>query len=265
LRTIIGSIADLFVPDKYSEENIVAGSLRGYRILVNLKHEKRYWLGAYEHELEWAVKNLELEGRVAYDVGASIGYTTLLLAQAVGKRGRVIAFEPLPENARRLRINIELNGLSQAVRVVERSIMHMDVQIPFLTHKWDAMGRLEEVERKQDVLRERIMVQGETIDHFVYQEGNPGPDFLKIDVEGAEALVLQGAARLLAEARPPMIIELHGPEVAKEVWQILSPMGYSFHALAEGFPEVERIPTDVEPVRLFARSKSQSSKQTSFA
>ncbi len=91
-------------------------------MLVNLKHEKRYWLGAYEPELEWAVKNFELEGRV-------------------------IAFEPLPENARRLRINIELNGLGQSARVVERSIMHKDVQIPFLTHGWDAMGRLEEVER----------------------------------------------------------------------------------------------------------------------
>jgi hypothetical protein len=119
------------------------------------------------------------------------------------------------------------------------------------------MGHVDEVSREPDLLQGKIYVEGETLDHFVFQGENPVPDFLKIDVEGAEALVLQGATRLLAEVRPMMIIELHNPEAAGEVWQIMSSSGYSFFRLEPGFPEAEVQSSFVKAVRVLAKVGAQ--------
>ena len=59
-----------------------------------------------------------LPGQVAYDVGANIGYISILLARSVGENGRVFAFEALPANLERLHHNISLNGMSSRVTVV---------------------------------------------------------------------------------------------------------------------------------------------------
>lgn len=257
LRWFLSSIIDLFVRDRYSLETIVSGNLSGYKIYVNLKHEKRYWLGAYEPELQWAIGNLDLEDCVAYDIGANIGFSTLLLSQAVGEKGKVIAFEPFPENVERLQKNLDLNDMGKLVQVVQRAVMEKNSEVPFLTYERDSMGHIEDVRNAPDLLQGRINVEGETLDHFVFQAGNPPPDFLKIDVEGAEALVLQGATRLLADVRPMMIIELHTQEAAEEVWQIMSPNGYSFFMLEPGFTEVAEAPSVVESVRLIAKFGAQ--------
>jgi FkbM family methyltransferase len=257
LRWILSSIVDLFVRDRYSLETIVSDNLSGYKIYVNLKHEKRYWLGAYEPELQWAIGNLDLENCVAYDIGANIGFSTLLLAQAVGEKGKVIAFEPFPENVERLQKNLDLNDMGKLVQVVQRAVMEKNIEVPFLTYERDSMGHLENVRKERELLQGKINVEGETLDHFVFQAGNPPPDFLKIDVEGAEALVLQGATRLLAEVRPTMIIELHTQEATGEVWQIMSRNGYSFFRLEPRFTEVAEPPSVVESVRLFAKFGAQ--------
>jgi FkbM family methyltransferase len=257
LRWFLSSIVDLFVRDRYSLETIVSGNLSGYKIYVNLKHEKRYWLGTYEPELQWAIGNLGLKDRVAYDIGANIGFSTLLLAQAVGEKGKVFAFEPFPENVERLQKNLDLNDMGKLVQVVQRAVMEKSIEVPFLTYERDSMGHLENVRKERELLQGKINVEGETLDHFVFQAGNLPPDFLKIDVEGAEDLVLQGATRLLAEVRPTMIIELHNQEAAGEVWQIMSSNGYSFFRLEPGFTEVAEAPSIVESVRLFAKFGAQ--------
>jgi FkbM family methyltransferase len=257
LRWLLSSIVDLFVRDRNSLQTVVSGNLSGYKIYVNLKHEKRYWLGAYEPELQWAIGNLSLEDWVIYDVGANIGFSTLLLAQAVGAGGKVIAFEPFPENVERLQKNIDLNDMAHKVQVIQRAVMHKNIKVPFLTYERDSMGHVDEVSREPDLLQGKINVEGETLDHFVFQGENPVPDFLKIDVEGAEALVLQGATRLLAEVRPMMIIELHNPEAAGEVWQIMSSSGYSFFRLEPGFPEAEVQSSFVKAVRVLAKVGAQ--------
>ncbi len=71
--------------------------------------------------LQEAVRKLVKPGEVIYDVGANIGYISLLLAKAAGETGRVYAFEALPENAERWRRNIELNGLDSRVCLIPES------------------------------------------------------------------------------------------------------------------------------------------------
>src|SRR5512141_679281 len=85
---------------------VAGGDLAGSIILIDMQIDKDYWLGTYEPDLQAAVRDLVRPGQVVYDVGANIGYVTLLLARAAGENGKVIAFEALPENAERWHTNI---------------------------------------------------------------------------------------------------------------------------------------------------------------
>ena len=145
LRVFARFVANRFVPGEITEIEISEGPLRGYRLLVDLKSEKRFWLGVYEDDLQEAIGHHVHEGMVAYDVGANIGFTMLLLSQAVGSTGRVIAFEPLPANAKRLRENVAINNLGEQVRVVEKAISDADARLTFHAYEWSGMGHLQGV------------------------------------------------------------------------------------------------------------------------
>jgi len=75
---------------------VAAGGLQGLRLSLDMQTEKDYWLGTYEPELQAAVADLVKPGMQVYDVGANIGYVSLLLARRVGAAGHVYAFEALP-------------------------------------------------------------------------------------------------------------------------------------------------------------------------
>jgi FkbM family methyltransferase len=253
LRVIGRFLANRFVPEEITEIEISEGPLKGYRLLVDLKSEKRFWLGMYEDDLQEAFRNYVHEGMVAYDVGANIGFTTLLLTQAVGPMGQVIAFEPLPINARRLRENITLNQLEKKVHVVEKAISDTDAIVSFLAYQWSGMGHLQGVRDTNSHPLEIVDVVATTLDDFVYSKGNPQPDFIKIDVEGAEANVLRGAQRLIAEVKPLMILELHSSQAAEEVREILSGMGYRMYDLKGSFVDLRSISISNEPIRVLTR------------
>lgn len=65
-----------------------------------------------------------------------------------------------------------------------------------------------------------------TLDLFVFEQSNPAPDLLKIDVEGAEALVIQGGLRTLNSYSPTLLIEIHGPRNAQKLWRLLQSLNY---------------------------------------
>ena len=101
---------------------VAGGDLAGYSILLDMQIDKDYWLGTYEPELQEAVRKLVKPGEVIYDVGANIGYVSLLLAKAAGETGKVYAFEALPENAERWRKNMELNGMDSRLCLIPKAV-----------------------------------------------------------------------------------------------------------------------------------------------
>ena len=100
---------------------IAGGPLAGSQLLLDLQVDKDLWLGTYEPEVEKLVREVARPGMTAYDLGANLGYMTLLLAKAVGERGRVVAVEALPVNVARLREAIRLNRLERRVTIVSRT------------------------------------------------------------------------------------------------------------------------------------------------
>ena len=230
-------------PEELTIVQVAAGALQGFSLELNLQMEKDYWLGTYELELQQAVDELVKPGWVVYDVGANIGYISLMLARQVGETGQVFSFEALPANVQRLRQNIGLNRLQERVQVVSAAVVDRAASVRFLVHPSTSMGKVVGSAGRDKIqeYQQEIEVTGLTLDGFVFDDNHPAPQVIKMDIEGGEVLAIQGMQRILAELRPLMLIELHGHEAARAVWLALTGAGYTFHCMQAGFPKVETV------------------------
>jgi len=223
-------------PTGLVEVKIAAGDLAGFTIQLDMQIDKDYWLGTYEPELQSALRELVPTGALIFDVGANIGYVSLLLAKAAGVNGNVIAFEALPSNAEQLRRNVALNGMERRVKVVDRAVTQASGPVHFLVHASGGMGKVAGSAGREDKYQSEVTVPGISLDEFVYGQGNPPPQVVKMDIEGGEVLALPGMRRVLAEARPLMLMELHGPVSSRVAWETLNAAGYRICWMRPGYP-----------------------------
>jgi FkbM family methyltransferase len=201
---------------------ILGGLARGYRIDVSPAEHLSYVLGTNEFHLQKAIREFVSPGDIVYDIGANLGYVSLSLAKRVGTHGRVISFEPLPQNIAAFRRNIEINHLRN-VQLLELAASD---------HKGEAVIRLLENPATASLVwhgdsphATECKVQTISIDDLVDAGEIPSPKFVKIDVEGAEGAVLQGTQRTLSAAKPVLFIECS--EAGRErSWQLLKDLGY---------------------------------------
>lgn len=239
LARLARRILNRAAPHGLTQVSVAAGGLAGVELYLNLQSEKDYWLGAYEPELQDATTRWVQPGAVIYDVGANIGYVSLLLARRAGEQGRVFAFEALPDNLERLRANLQISGMAERVQVVAAAVIDAQRPVRFWVGPSGAMGKADGSAGRQDVTySQAIDVQGISLDHFVYQQGNPPPQVIKMDIEGGEVLALPGMQRLLAEAHPLLLVELHGPQAAQTTWELLTRSGYQIHQMQPGYPQI---------------------------
>jgi FkbM family methyltransferase len=182
----------------------LSAPLTDYRMKLDMRSgHRRYALGTYEPEVAALIWSTLQGGETVLDIGANIGYFTLLMAHKVGPAGRVIAFEPVPSVYDRLCENLELNDLHhvQAERLAVadgegQSQMQLedDAPLPF-TSRLAESGDLA--------------VQTVSIDSYVETNGLDRLDFVKIDVEGAEDAVIRGMSCTLGSLRPAVLVEIH--------------------------------------------------------
>ncbi|HBX68399.1 MAG TPA: hypothetical protein DEH25_03165 [Chloroflexi bacterium] len=238
LAKLVRGTLNKAAPTGLTKITIAAGGAAGLKMHLDLHLEKDYWLGTYETDLQAAIAELVQSGWVAYDVGANIGYVTLLLAQKLGDAGKIFAFEALPDNLERLRAQVTTNNLEPRVRVIPGAVAATSGSIRFLVGPSGAMGKAEGSAGRSEGHRDSLEVPGLALDDFVYQQGNPPPQVIKMDIEGGEVLALQGMPRLLAEAHPLILLELHGPEAARFTWETLTAAGYQICRMERGYPRV---------------------------
>ncbi len=241
LARLIRRTLNRSAPAGLSQVQVAAGSLEGATLLLDLQAEKDYWLGTYEPELEQAVHDWLPQGAVAYDVGANVGYISLLMSRSVGPSGQVFAFEPLPANLERLSANLRLNPWAR-VTCVAAAAVDRPGTVRFLAHASGAMGKAAgSAGRTDQAYPLEIEVTGLTLDDFAYAGSNSLPQVIKMDIEGGEVLALGGMRRLLAEARPLLLLELHGPESARCAWETLTAAGYAILRMQKGYPRVNSL------------------------
>jgi len=167
-----------------------------------------YVCGSFEPNEFAFVDRVLKPGMVFIDVGANDGYYTLFAARRVGPSGRVIAVEPSSRERAHLQRNLGRNGLDN-VQVVAAALGaeagFVDLHLAHGVHAGhNTLGDFAH----DDVVRassERVPL--ETLDAVVAKHGLTGVDMVKIDVEGAEMHVLEGARRTLAAQRPVLMVE----------------------------------------------------------
>lgn len=227
------------MPRGLTPVTITSGALAGLRMALYLQSEKTYWLGTYEPELQNAIQDLVHPGLQVYDVGANIGYITLLFVRVVGESGKVYAFEALPTNIERLRMNLALNKLDERVRIISSAVIDRSREVHFFIGPSNEMGKAEgSAGRLVDDSAESIVIPGISLDDFVYKEGYPAPQVVKMDIEGGEVMALPGMKQLLGEQKPILFLECHGREAIGVSWEILTKAGYSIRRLQTNYPTV---------------------------
>jgi FkbM family methyltransferase len=147
-------------------------------------------------------------GGVLYDVGANVGFFSLLGARLVGPGGAVYAFEPAPDNAAAVERNARLNSLPN-ISVIPKAVSSGAGRSRLFVVDDQSWSRLEEVGAHP--FTERVIdIELVSIDDAVRSGEIRPPTVVKIDVEGAEIAVLEGMRQTLREHRPAVICELHG-------------------------------------------------------
>ena len=183
---------------------IVRGPLRGKWWLPQSRGKiLRILGGTYEPEQTQLFQQRVPAGSVVFDVGAHVGYYTVLSAVLTCPEGRVFAFEPNPANHSFLQRHVALNRLGN-VTIENAAAADRNGTAPFAFGTGSGTGRLDS--------GGTLHVRTVRLDDFCSEHG-VHPQFLKIDVEGAELDVLRGAAATITANHPVIFLSTHGPQV----------------------------------------------------
>jgi FkbM family methyltransferase len=172
--------------------------------------------GSYEPEVSATLRKLLPPGATFVDIGANIGWFSLLAASLVGPTGRVIAIEPNPRNVALLRQSAKDNGFDN-IDVVAVALGERAGAAALETD--GSNGRLIPIEGPPShAVEASFVVATYPLDTVLNEVGATRVDAVKIDVEGAEPLVIRGSTRTLSESRPILISEFYPLALDSSPW-----------------------------------------------
>jgi len=211
------------------------GHGQGLWLELNPRTGQQYLRGEVEPVIQNALAERLKPGMVFYDLGANIGFFSLLAARLVGATGKVFSFEPDPEIADRLRRNIGRNGFTNTT-VVEAGIWSASGNLSFVAADLSSPDRGVGKFVVRDDAMAGTPTRSVALDDFV--RSAPYPDAIKCDIEGAEVEAFRGAEKLLEAGHPMILCEIHSNENDKFLRDYFSRFGYrlefldSLHILA---------------------------------
>jgi FkbM family methyltransferase len=193
------------------------GSLRGFKWITGASNHG-YWLGFYERKMKkYLIENLH-KGEVMLDLGAHVGYYSLIGARLVGSEGKVYAFEPLPRNIGYLRQHLKLNDVRN-VQLFEGAIAHYEGvanfnDASFVGARFSETGKVSvKVYWLRKMIEEKIL---------------PIPNVIKMDIEGAEVDLIPDIISILKNNQIKIFLSTHGKAIHQQCIANLSAIGYQF-------------------------------------
>ena len=231
--TSIHSILNRLSSEKYPVISC-GGALKGYRMRVEWARYRCFAYGSWEPELIQLVSKTVRSGFTVIDIGAHIGYYSLLFSRLVGPTGHVIAFEPVPRNFEFLCENIKLNNCTN-VETQNRAVLDHYQRIRIEISESDPLPvgvSFVNPEDKGDTLVEAVSLD----DVLLRRPGRV--DLLKVDAEGAEGKVLDGARSLIERDHPVIMMEVHHFDGRLETSSVparLVKMGYRLEQVDRGY------------------------------
>jgi FkbM family methyltransferase len=207
------------------------GPSEGLWIRLNPRTGQSVQKGIGEPRVQKALTDYLRPGMTFYDLGANIGFFSLMAARLVGPAGLVVSFEADPEIAARLQENLTRNQFTHT-RVEQKAVWSEPTTVSFErvdpnTSPDRGLGHVS----PNGSASGTIAVEAVTLDQ--YTASHPPPDFLKCDVEGAEVVVFQGAKQLLSGKRPIVLVEMHSPENHRALLDQFTGHGYRCQNLDE--------------------------------
>jgi FkbM family methyltransferase len=188
------------------------------------------------------LRGLVPAGSTVFDVGANIGFFSLYFASWVGPDGRVIAIEPEARNIASLRRRVARAGASDVVTCVQAAAVDRSGQVRLAVNRGHPGDH-------------HLADTGEPVAAVTLDElaaGDPRRvTFVKIDVQGAESMVLAGARRLIEQHRPAIFVEIHEPSLTRlgssrrELIATLEGLGYDGHRLNRSGVGPRQAPEDL--------------------
>lgn len=190
------------------------------------------WLGTYELDKQRSLARFIKPGVTIYDIGAQAGFYTLIFSRLTGQSGRVIAFEPSPRELSFLLRHVAMNHLEN-VTVITSAVSTQIGIAAFSTDRGATMNAIVDCNS--------LMVSTIALD----SADLPPPSLIKIDVEGAESMVLEGARDTLRRARPVVFVALHSALQKQLCSELLRAEHYDLYDLAgnpiAGIPAIDEI------------------------
>ena len=218
---------------------VLRGPMRGTKLVLGSIAGEGGGASAYfnmlENEQTACFERIVRVGDVVFDIGANVGYYTLLGSRLVGRSGAIVAVEPSVRNLYYIFRHIIIN-MATNITVVPVACSNTAGLAPFHTGQNSAMGHLD-TNGVTGVRGEVTIVPTVTVDALVDQFG-AAPHVLKVDVEGAELLLLKGVHATLSKARPMILLSTHSDQLKIDCSNYLKQFGYQFTPLtASGFDE----------------------------
>lgn len=207
---------------------VMQGPIRGKKWIIGSGNHG-CWLGSYEAEKVKAFTDALRGKRVVYDLGANVGYYSVIASVLLSRMGHVIAFEPDVRNVSFFRRHLSLNDIKN-VQIVDAAVSDQSGTAAFRQEPSRSMGRLSD--------DGGVAVRTVALDDFIRESRAPVPDVMKIDVEGAEMHVLRGAERTLSELQPLIFLATHSAKLQQESRAFLSSLGYTLVRIGSASMEI---------------------------
>ncbi|MCX7715971.1 MAG: FkbM family methyltransferase [Endomicrobia bacterium] len=220
-RVLYSLLKNVFVP-------VICGELKGKLWSLGCGKVFRFITTTYEKPLAELFKEYVKEGYVVYDIGAHIGYFSLLSYVLTGTTGKIYAFEPNKYNLFLLSQHIRVNKCKNVV-IVDKAVSDKVGVVMFSLGNGSGTGRISD--------KGEYEVETTTLDKFVLEDRNEIPDLIKMDVEGEELNVLRGGMKFLSKYRPILFVSTHSNKLYKDCYSYLVEIGYKISGI-EGMQDL---------------------------
>jgi FkbM family methyltransferase len=225
--------------------DVKSGPLKGRQLFVDSNSFlgwKEMINGSFDSFIYDEISNYSnIEGAIFWDIGAHFGYHSFCFASLVGQKGHVYSFEPNPYNTERFEMHLEKNIiLAKIITLNKYALSNIDGETSFVFSN-DVDGSrssgsfIRTVEAPlvvdQYATFKECMIKTVRIDSIMERGEILPPNIIKIDVEGAELLVLQGGKTFFSAIKPIIFMEVHNITMMFKVFEFLSEINYELRIL----------------------------------
>lgn len=225
------AVVSLTLDGKEFAHLVEAGPAKGITFQVRMPEDKGIWTGTYEAAFATCLAGAVKPSTVAYDIGSWHGFFAGVMA--ANGANSVHVFEPLPANAERVRKLIDLNP-AKRITLHPCAVGDRNTEMDLMVMPETSMAKLEESSFQADLTStDRVRVAVKTIDSMIASGEIQPPALMKIDVEGAELMVLKGALETLRSHHPDIFAEIHSSVLLEQCTNLLKSQGYTIQLLDE--------------------------------